>query len=381
MKKILLLMMFSMLLLMVGCGSAEETVVEKETTVEQVVQEEEISTSIIESEAEIVEESTEEIQQTMDEWAEGLNIENPALAIWNEQTMENFVLEDMQEYQMVEGDQVILVGCEGMTSFTWIPQSALENVEPNRHCFELMFNLEGKREITLNMDFEDKQCSFTATLIEPVVTWTEGMEKYSAYEKQDIDWPKGTIEEYVYTADNLFAHYVIKIDESDDGTVEVINGVQSENEGVNINYACDLPRNDGISVSGGGGLNRIMMHIMGVDGNEYRYLIQEKEISEADFNGFTGYEKKEFWDYLMPISDYVEDGYSDVNIQENEIRVFIEGIYNGGQSYIGCLIDKERNKILKFEWTSREERSISDEAISRFTNSLQIIDADYIEEY
>lgn len=337
------------------------------------------------SSEEIQEAESEELQnETADEWIESLELESPVFIIWNPQTVKKLVLEDNQEYQLTEGDQVLLAGYKGMNSFTCEPSIALEDIESFRQYLELSLNLEGKRTITLNMEFEDKECSITATFIEPTVVLTEGLEKYSAYEKMENDWPKGTIEEYIYTADNLYSHYVVKIDDIGNGAVEIIDGVETESEEIkiNYNYVCDLPRTDFIGISGGTiGHNNIMMNVSCVDGNDYTYWMQENEITEVDFDEFIGYEKMNFWDYFRPISDYAEDGYSDVNIQENEIRVFIEGNFNGRQSYVGCLIDRERKKILKFEWISQEGGSISNEAISRFTNSLQIIDADYVEEY
>lgn len=369
-KIFLCLVAVSMLVLQCGCSSAEKSInqnVKMDTT----------EVSDVEEESAVTEKEENGEYVTAEEWVESLGLETPTIVVWNNQTRENSVLEDNQEYQLMEGDQVLLAGHKGMDSMMCDPSETIADIESYRNYFELSLNIKGKQKVTFEMDFDGEMYLLSVTFIAPLVMTDGEVEKYSSYQMVENDWPKGTIEEYIYNEDASYAHYVIKIDDPEGGYGDVVTG----EKGILMNYTCDLPCTDRWKISVVG--QQISMNGSSRDGEGYMCFFRNMEITAEEFDKFAGYEKEDFWDYITayPRNECSEDAYYEMDVQENEIRAFIEGSRDGKQFYVGCFVDKEKNEMLKFEYWSSGEQKISDETITRFVDSLQIIDADYVEEY
>lgn len=105
--------------IMTGCGQTKDNVdVEPKQTVEQEVVESSIAVSeetVVEPtvESEVAEETVEEPDASNlsnEDWVKSLDLETITFLIFNDTTGERKVLEDRQEYQLLEGDELAAWG-------------------------------------------------------------------------------------------------------------------------------------------------------------------------------------------------------------------------------------------------------------------------------
>lgn len=99
-------------------------------------------------------------------WINGLQLEKPAIVIWNEQTLENSVLEDKQEYQIKEGDRILLVLEGRMDTFQCEPMSAFEGFESYKQLYlDMTLNIAGSQEMSFTFDTDGEMHTLTNTFV------------------------------------------------------------------------------------------------------------------------------------------------------------------------------------------------------------------------
>ncbi len=119
MKRIFALLMLGTIIVIGGCGKENNDILMNETIenqfdVEVQDDKQEISdeTVVMNIDENVYEDSTEIKEtnsgQTIEEWVKSLELEEEALAIWNENTYQGKLLEEAEVYQMQEGDCFLL---------------------------------------------------------------------------------------------------------------------------------------------------------------------------------------------------------------------------------------------------------------------------------
>lgn len=119
MKARILAVLLGIMVCMSGCGTdkaQEEKKTNQTQVVEQSVEMPQNEDAIAESKEEVVEESIVEETQTLKEWVAAQQVSEPSLAIWNDNRFEGEMLEYEEEYQLQEGDYLVLCAPEMIKS-------------------------------------------------------------------------------------------------------------------------------------------------------------------------------------------------------------------------------------------------------------------------
>lgn len=118
----------------VQADTSAETDAKEEIAVEETIQED-VATEEVQQ---------QEVKQTLDEWVNSLDISEIKYCLWNETTSEGIVLENNQDYEMKEGDVILIYKPEGegIETMTTPENSELDGVDVNDryNILNLKFN-------------------------------------------------------------------------------------------------------------------------------------------------------------------------------------------------------------------------------------------------
>lgn len=130
----------------VQADTSVETNAKEETSVEKTIQEEVAAEEV----------QQQEVKQTLDEWVNSLEISEIKYCLWNETTSEGIVLENNQDYEMKEGDVILIYKPEGegIETMTTPENSELNGVDVNDRYNIL--NLKFSREILFHTTITSK---------------------------------------------------------------------------------------------------------------------------------------------------------------------------------------------------------------------------------
>lgn len=200
-------------------------------------------------------------------------------------------------------------------------------------------------------------------------------EKFSSHEMKETDWPKGTIDRYIYSDGSDFDHFVVKLDDSEAGYGDALTG----EKGVSLFITYDLPSKNGMSAT-------MVGQITLLSSNEYSCAVNSESYSDSEFDALTNATGNELWKKLEYADNSIENGYFKI-INDGEIgKGFVEGTAQSSDgsswpTYSGFVADKAKGQLLKFEISSKDHNAIDTDVLDRLLDSLRIIDADYVEEY
>lgn len=106
------------------------------------------------------------LYSTAEEWVDSLELKSPTILIWNSITLDNVILENGQEYQLKEGDQILLSTSARFDDFRCTPTNIFEGFEPKKQKYvEIFLNIEGKQEVTLEIEIDGEKYANTVTFI------------------------------------------------------------------------------------------------------------------------------------------------------------------------------------------------------------------------
>lgn len=203
-RKILIAtIVLSMMLGLNACGNSNAKVVESDLqeVKQDVIVENEIETA---GENNIIEEITEkeivdsiskidetegevvtEESLTAEEWIESLELAEIKLVVWNELEHRGDILEKNQEYELKDGDRILLTTTEFENMYCE-PEGRLNPPKLYSNYTQIDLLVRGKTEYTLNMTVDGKEIQYIFTLI----ALSDNINLAGDIEKKGIEWMK-----------------------------------------------------------------------------------------------------------------------------------------------------------------------------------------------